>query len=160
METPGQRNERSEVEYGSAWINVRISAREGGVTNNSSSIDSKIGQPFDFAPPWLETHAVVTACHYEFARMNALTLGITSGSNRFLISFTYYAHAKTFSGEFTSSVVMEQGTSFPIFYNPLNPEQNRQSQSVSTSMPPLFAIGIAGSIVISVLYLAMMHGCN
>jgi hypothetical protein len=56
---------------------------------------------------------------------------------------------------------MEQGEIFPIFYNPLNPQQNRQSESASpsTSRAPLFALGIAGSIVISLLYLAMMNGC-
>jgi hypothetical protein len=93
--------------------------------------------------------------------MNTLTLGIATDSSRFLISFTYYAHAKTFSGEFTSPVAMERGKTFPVFYNPLNPQQNRQSVSGSTARTtPLFAIGIAGSIVISLLYLTMMRGCN
>ncbi|HUY82580.1 MAG TPA: hypothetical protein VMU92_12720 [Acidobacteriaceae bacterium] len=126
---------------------------------------TKAEEPFDSTVPWLETQAEVTACHYEFASMNTLTLGIALDSNRFLISFTYYAHAKTFSGEFTSPVAMEQGKTFPIFYNPLNPQENRQSESGATGSGltgrnPLFAIGIAGSIVISFLYLAMMHGCN
>jgi len=133
--------------------------------NTSSSIVPEIDQPFDSSPPWLETQAEVTACHHEFARMNTLTLGIAHDRNRFSISFTYYAHAKTFSGEFTSPVAMEPGKTFPIFYNPLNPQENRQSESGTTESGltgrnPLVAIGIAGSVVISLLYLAMMYGCN
>ena len=129
------------------------------------AIASKTAPPLKSSPPWMETQAEVTACHYEFARMNTLTLGIARDSNRFLISFTYYAHGKTFSGELTAPVAMEQGKTFPIFYNPLNPQENRQSESEGTgsglaSGTPLFAVGIAGSIVISLVYLAMMHGCN
>lgn len=133
--------------------------------NASSSITPKLDQPFDPSPPWLETQAEVTACRHEFVRMNPLTLGIVPDSYYFSISFTYYAHAKTFSGKFTSPVAMEQGQTFPIFYNPLNPQESRQSESGTigsglTVRTPLVAIGIAGSVVISLLYLAVMHGCN
>jgi hypothetical protein len=119
---------------------------------------------FDSSVPWLETQAQVTDCHYEFARMNTLTLGIAPDSYRFRISFTYYAHAKTFSGEFTSPVAMLKGGPFPVFYNPLKPQENRRTESGAgsglTDRNPLFAIGIAGSVVISLLYLAMMQSCN
>lgn len=116
----------------------------------------------DDSPTWLETQAEVTACHFVSPRLNTLTLGIATDSNRFRISYVYYAHATTFSDEFTSPVAMEQGKTFPIFYNPLNPQQNRQSVpgAVSAGRAPLLALGIAGSIVISLVYLAMMHGCN
>ncbi|MFY9936106.1 MAG: hypothetical protein WAK33_04520 [Silvibacterium sp.] len=128
-------------------------------------IITKTEEPFDSPVPWLETQAEVTECHYEFARMNTLTLGIAPEANRFSVSFTYCAHAQTFSGEFTSPVAMEQGRTFPVFYNPLKPQENRQSESGATGSgltgrSPLFAIGIAGSVVISLLYLAMMQGCN
>ena len=74
---------------------------------------AKTEDRFDSAVPWLATQAEVTDCHYEFARMNTLTLGIAPDSYRFLISFTYYAHAKTFSGKFTSPVAMPTGGTFP-----------------------------------------------
>ena len=120
---------------------------------------------FDFLAPWLETQAEVTDCHYEFARMNTLTLGIAPDSHRFLVSFTYYAHAKTFSGEFTSPVAMVKSSTFPVFYNPLKPQESRRSESGDnesglTGRSPLFAISIAGSVVISLLYLAVMQSCN
>jgi hypothetical protein len=128
--------------------------------NLSNSMVPNTDQPFDTSPPWLETQAEVTACRYQFARLNTLTLGIAPDSNRFVSSFTYYAHAKRFSGEFTSPVAIEQGKTFPIFYNSLNPQQNRQSISGSASTTPLIAIGMALSAAISLLYLAIMHGCN
>ena len=108
--------------------------------------------------------------HYKFycdtrptvRRLSPLA-GNASGSHRspnhFIVSFSYYAHAKTFCDKFTSPVAMEKGETFPVFYNPLNPQQNNPSEHPPASRMPLFAVGIAGSIVISLLYLAMMIGC-
>ncbi len=126
----------------------------------TNSIASPPTQPLEPSVPWLETQAEVTACRYEFARMNTLSLGIATSRNQFIISFSYYAHAKTFCDEFTSPVAMGKGETFPVFYNPLNPQQNSRSESAPTSRVPVFAYGVAGSIVISLLYLAMMGGCQ
>jgi len=111
-------------------------------------------------PPWLETQARVTACKYQFARMNTLTLGVATDPNQFLISFTYYAHAKTYTGHFTSPIYLEQGALFPITYNPLDPQQNSKSASSPITRTPLFAIGIAGSVVLSLLWLVWLRGCH
>ena len=114
-------------------------------------------------PEWLETQAQVTACHYEFARMNTLTLGIPLDPDSFLISFSYHAHAKSFNGEFTSPIAIAQGTTLSIYYNPLNPQESRRSRSGTNGMASkglLFAIGVAGSVVLSLVYLAMLHGCD
>jgi hypothetical protein len=127
--------------------------------NTGNSTASTAAQPFHASAPWLETQAQVTACRYEFAKINTLSLGITTSPNHFIVSFSYYAHAKTFCDEFTSPVAMEMGKTFPVFYNPLNPQQNNPSEPPPASRVPLFAFGIAGSIVISLLYLAMMSGC-
>lgn len=110
------------------------------------------------ASTWPETTARVTSCKYRFSRMNTLTLGIPLDKNRFLIGFSYYAHGKSYTGEFTAPTYMEQGTRFSIGYNPLHPEENTKSQAQGST--PLFAIGIAGSIVLSLIYLSMMRGCN
>jgi hypothetical protein len=135
-------------------------ARANGATKTQSSSASNLTQPFDSSVPWLETQAEVTACRYEFARMNTFSLGIVTSPNRFMVSFSYYAHAKTFCDQFTSPVAMGNGETFPVFYNPLNPQQNSRSESAPTSRVPLFAYGVAGSIVISLLYLAMIGGCQ
>jgi hypothetical protein len=133
--------------------------RGGDVTKTTNSIVSPLAQPFDASVPWLETQAEVTACHYEFARMNNLSLGIATRANQFTISFSYYAHAKTFCDEFTSPLAMGKGETFTVLYNPLNPQQNSRSEQAPTNRVPLLAFGIAGSLVISLLYLAMMSGC-
>jgi len=133
--------------------------REDGATKAQSSIASNLNQPFDASVPWLETQAEVIACRYQFAKMNTLSLGIATSPNQFMISFSYYAHAQTFCDEFASPVAMGKGETFPVFYNPLNPQQNSRSETPPGSRAPLFAFGVAGSVVISLLYLAMMGGC-
>jgi hypothetical protein len=111
--------------------------------------------------PWLETQARVTACKYQFSRMNTLTLGVPADRNQFIISFTYYAHAKTYSGQFTSPVYLEQDALFPISYNPLDPQENSKSAASSPAgRGSLFAVGIAGSVVLSILYLIFLRSCN
>lgn len=110
-------------------------------------------------PPWLETMAEVTACKYEFGAGQALAFGIPS-SKRFRISFTYYAHGKTCTGEFSSRTYMEQGKTFTITYNPLNPEENSKSAATPLLRTPLFAIGVMGSIILSLLWLAILRGCS
>jgi len=134
--------------------------REDRVMNSTNFIASTFAQAFDASVPWLETQAEVTACRYEFARMNTLSLGIATSRKQFVVSFSYYAHAKTFCDEFTSPVAMGKSETFPVFYNPLNPQQNSRSVSAPTSGVPVFVYGVAGSIVISLLYIAMMGGCQ
>jgi hypothetical protein len=109
--------------------------------------------------PWLETQAKVTACKYEFGAGHALAFGVPT-SKHFLITFTYYAHGQTFTDRFTSPTYLEQGDTFAITYNPLAPQQNSKSAAEPTTKSPLFAIGIIGSIVLSLLWLAILHGCN
>ncbi|OJV41729.1 MAG: hypothetical protein BGO25_18890 [Acidobacteriales bacterium 59-55] len=113
----------------------------------------------DPAPPWLETTAEVIACKYEFGAGRALAFGIPT-SKHFLITFTYYAHGKTYTDEFTSRTYLEQGRTFTLSYNPLNPGQNTKSASLSAGRMPLFAIGIAGSVILSLIYFGMLRGCN
>ena len=48
----------------------------------------------------------------------------------------------------------------PISYNPLDPQQNSKSASTPIAKAPLFAIGVAGSVILSLLWLAMMRGCH
>ena len=109
--------------------------------------------------PWLETQAEVVACKYESGARQALAFGIPAGKH-FLITFTYRAHGKTYTDEFTSPTYLEQGAIFPISYNPFAPQQNSKSAATPTTRTPLFAIGIAGSIILSLIWLVVMRGCN
>ena len=113
----------------------------------------------DSKQPWLETEAKVTSCKYEAGAGQALAFGIPA-SKHFLITFSYYAHGKTYTGEFISPIYLEQGATFPTSYNPLAPEQNSKSSTTPTTRTPLFVIGIAGSITLSLLWLVFLRGCN
>ena len=104
--------------------------------------------------PWLETQARVAACKYEFGAGQALAFGIPT-SKHFLITFSYYAHGKTYTGEFRSSTYLEQSKTFTITYHPLSPQPTRTSTKT-----PIFVIGIAGSVIISFFWFAMMRGCS
>jgi len=110
-------------------------------------------------PPWLETHATVTACEYDFAAGRALAFGIPT-SKHFRITFTYYAHGQTYTDQFTSPTYLEQGATFPLTYNSLAPQENSKSTAEPITKTPLFAIGIAGSILLSLIWLAILRGCN
>jgi hypothetical protein len=110
-------------------------------------------------PPWLETRAEVVACKYESGAGRALAFGIPT-SKHFLITFTYHAHGRTYTDEFTSPAYLEQGATFLITYNPLAPQQNSKSAATTTSRTPLIALGIAGSIMLSLVWLALIRSCN
>ena len=110
-------------------------------------------------PPWLETQAEVIACKYESGAGQALAFGIPTNKH-FLITFTYHAHGKTYTDQFPSPTYLEQGETFPVSYNPLTPEQNSKSAVTPAVRTPLFAIGIAGSVILSLIWLVLMRTCN
>lgn len=110
-------------------------------------------------PPWIETHAEVVACKYKSGAGQALAFGIPT-SKHFLITFTYHARGKTYTEEFTSPVYLEQGAIFLITYDPLAPQRNSKSAANLTARTPLIAFGIVGSIILSLIWLALMRGCN
>lgn len=114
--------------------------------------------------PWIATKATVTTCKFQFAGLGNLAFGF-SRQEKFRITFDYYAHGRLYSGEFQSQVAVAQNESIPITYNPLNPQQNSRDPDVSSagtgsSKPPLVAIGIAGSILLSLAWLAILRGCR
>ena len=70
------------------------------------------------------------------------------------------AHGKDFADSFTSPVAIGQGQTITVSYNPLNPGENNKSFAAPAKGIPLFAFGVAGSIVLSLLYFGLMRGCN
>jgi hypothetical protein len=109
-------------------------------------------------PIWMETEASVTECKHEFVATDVRRPSRRNGANTFTISFTYYAHARTYYDRFTSAEPKAQGERFSIFYNALDPKQNAKSASVSGPRSTLSAIGIAGYILISGLFLTIARG--
>ena len=111
-------------------------------------------------PNWMATTATVTTCRYQFARLNTLYLGLQTG-DKFRITFDYYAHGRLYSGEFQSPVAVPQNERLSLTYDPLHPERNSLSSDQGTaSRGSLLAIGIAGSVVLSLIWLAVLRGCS
>jgi len=92
--------------------------------------------------------------------MNTLLMGVQTGE-KYRIAFDYVAHGQTYSDEFQSAVAIPQNENFPLRYNPLAPRQNDRSLSgTPTGRAPLLALGLVGSVILSLLWLAMLRGCS
>jgi hypothetical protein len=115
------------------------------------------------AETWIATTAKVTTCRFQFAGLSNLAFGFST-QKKFRITFDYYAHGQLYSGEFQSEEAIPQNESIPITYNPLDPQQNSRDrdaiQPASPTKPPLIAIGIAGSVILSLAWLAILRGCH
>lgn len=114
-------------------------------------------------PAWVAVEATVTTCRYQSPGLSILAFGFQTGE-KFRITFDYYAHGQLYSGEFQSPTAIPQNEHIPITYNPLHPEQNSRTHgptaSPATTRTPIIAIGITGSIILSLLWLAILRGCH
>ncbi len=114
-------------------------------------------------PTWIATEATVTTCQYQSPGLSILAFGFQTGE-KFLITFDYYAHGRVYSGEFQSPTAIPQNEHIPITYNPLHPEQNSRTHGPeagpATTRTPIIAIGITGSIILSLIWLAVLHSCR
>jgi hypothetical protein len=110
--------------------------------------------------PWIATQATVTSCHYQFAGLSNMAFGF-SRQKKFRIAFDYYAHGQLYSGEFQSPVAIAQNERIDLTYNPLHPEQNNLTFGSNAHLMSgsLIGIGILGSLVLSLLWLAIVRGC-
>jgi hypothetical protein len=114
-------------------------------------------------PAWITAQATVTTCRYQSPGLSILAFGFQTGE-RFLITFDYYAHGQLYSGEFQSRTAIPQNEQIPITYNPLHPEQNSRTHGLAavpgTKRTPLFTVGIIGSVILSLLWLAILRSCR
>jgi hypothetical protein len=112
-------------------------------------------------PAWIATEATVTTCRYQSPGLSTLAFGFQT-TKKFRITFDYYAHGQLYSGEFQSSLAIPQNERIPITYNPLDPQQNSRAliPGATPTRPPLIAIGIVGSIVLSLLWLVVLRSCH
>jgi hypothetical protein len=114
---------------------------------------------------WPEAMATVTACKYEFGAGRALAFGAPT-SKHFRITYNYWAPnadgtPELRNGELTSERAMPQGTLFPIRYNPEAPLETRTHTggTVTSSRTPILAIGLIGSVILSLVWLLILRGC-
>jgi hypothetical protein len=114
---------------------------------------------------WPEAMATVTACKYEFGAGRALAFGLPA-TRHFHITFNYWAPnadsvEELHTAQFTSEKAIPQGTLFPIRYNPDAPHETTHTTAASPTPPriPLVAIGIIGSVILSLAWLLILRGC-
>ena len=109
---------------------------------------------------WPEALATVTACKYDFGAGRALAFGIPT-TKHFRISYNYFANDEIHTGEFTSAKAIPQGHLFPIRYNPDAAHQNSHdvASAPQSTRGPMFVIGIIGSIILSLVWFAVLRGC-
>jgi hypothetical protein len=109
---------------------------------------------------WPEALATVTQCKYDFGAGRALAFGIPT-SRHFRIRYNYFADGELHDGEFSSPKALPQGHLFPIRYDPDTPHQHtRDASPESSTRSPILAVGIIGSIILSLAWLAIMRGCH
>lgn len=109
---------------------------------------------------WPEAMATVLSCHYEMRAGRALAFGMPSG-RRFHITYNYWAGGELQEADCYAAKAMPQGSLFPIHYDPETPLRHQHAHSDSQAQrTPLIAIGIAGSIVLSLVWLLVMRGCS
>lgn len=104
--------------------------------------------------------ATVTECKYDFGAGRALAFGVPT-SKHFRIRYNYYVDGEFHDGEFSSPKAIPQGTLFPIRYDPSAPHQHTHATAATPgTRSPLIAFGIIGSIILSLLWFAVMRGCH
>jgi hypothetical protein len=110
---------------------------------------------------WPEALATVLECKYDFGAGRALAFGLPT-QKHFRIRYNYFADGDLHEGEFASAKALPQGHLFPIRYDPDAPhEHTHAAQSpLAGSRGPLIAFGIAGSVILSLLWLAILRGCS
>ncbi len=112
--------------------------------------------------PWIATTATVTTCRFQSPALTTLIIGVNT-NEKFRITFDYYAHGRLYSDEFQSPEAIPQNTTLEITYNPLDPAQNSRTNHPTegpVKAPPTWVIGIAGSIVLSLLWLMVLRSCH
>ena len=112
-------------------------------------------------PEWIATEATSTSCRYQAGALRAVAFGLPTP--RFRITFDYYAHGRLYSDTCDSLRAIPQGEQFRILYNPLDPKENSRTHS-PTGTPgtrsPLIAIGIIGSVILSLAWLFVLRACS
>lgn len=107
---------------------------------------------------WPEAMAEVTECRYDLRAGRALAFGLTS-KQHFRIRYNYLVEDALHTGECYSETAIPQGSLFPIHYDPALPHRNRQGTEGAPPRVPLLAVGLLGSVLLSLLWMLVLRGC-
>ena len=138
-----------------AWKQEAKNRRATGASHTKRSNHTAQSIPL---PIWMETEARVTECHHGLSRVRKLSLRVTKDPDNVIVSFTYYAHARTYYDNFISPVARAQGEAFSVYYNALNPRQNTLTPSRFLKRGALSDSAVLGFVLLSMLLLAIASG--
>ena len=138
-----------------AWKQEAKNRRATGASHTKRSNHTAQSIPL---PIWMETEARVTECHHGLSRVKRLSLRVTKDPDNVIVSFTYYAHARTYYDNFISPVARAQGEAFSVYYNALNPRQNTLTPSRFLKRGALSDSAVLGFVLLSMLLLAIASG--
>ncbi len=110
-------------------------------------------------PDWPEAMAEVTACTYRPRFGRALAFGLPS-TKHFHIAYTYWIDDIPHTGELFAEKPIQQGSLFPIRYDPDQPQAAQPTASGAPNKVPLLAFGLAGSVIISFAWFLALRGCH
>jgi len=113
---------------------------------------------FDSQPVWMETQARVTNCKYAPAGWKPWRWRSTHISRTSIVSFTYYAHARTYHGIFITHGGRAEGDTFPVYYNALSPQRNILSPPWRESRRAKPEVAILGVTTLAIFVLAASSG--
>ena len=105
---------------------------------------------------WPEALATVLECRYDVRAGRALAFGLTS-KKHFRITYNYWAGDALQTGECFSEKAIPQGNLFPIRYDPDAPHRNHNPTDGTPTRLPILALGLAGSLVLLLLFLLWLH---
>ena len=115
------------------------------------------------SPDWPTAMATVLECHYDVRAGRAMAFGLPSGKH-FRIRYNYNANGETQTGEFYSATAVPQNTLFPIRYNPSDAHDHTHEHETTSATPnprrAMLVVGIAGSVVLSLAWFAVLRGCH
>ena len=101
--------------------------------------------------------AEVTACHYDVRAGRALAFGLTS-SKHFRITYNYRVGNELHTREYFSETARSPGSLFPICCYRDLPRVSRPGDHATSTFASV-AIGVTGSIVLSLVWLLVLRGC-
>ena len=112
-------------------------------------------------PDWPTALATVTECHYDLRAGRALAFGLPS-SKHYRICYNYNASGQLHTGEFYSATAIPQNTLFPIRYDPAATHSHTHDRASTTPNPrtAMLTIGLIGSVILSLVWCAVLRGCH
>ena len=115
----------------------------------------------DSRDSWPTAMATVLECHYDVRAGRAMAFGLPSGKN-FRIRYNYNANGQLHTGEFYSATAIPQNTLFPIRYDPSAPHDHTHDRASTTPNPrtAMLTIGLIGSVILSLVWCAVLRGCH